>query len=139
MDSKIKLEKLLKTKGYSITKPRVRVFGFLLQTHEPIAVSELAKILQDIDKVSVYRTIDLFEKAGITHRVWAGFKSKIELSEQFSSHHHHFTCVNCGKIISLESEQLESSLKILENQNKFELTHHSVELNGYCRHCRDID
>lgn len=136
MDSKIKLEKLLKAKGYSVTKPRLRVFNFLQAANEPMAAVELAKSLTDIDRVSVYRTIELFEKTRMAHRVWTGFKSKVELSEAFSSHHHHFTCMQCGKIVSLESEELETSLKSLENTNKFELTHHSVELSGYCQACK---
>lgn len=135
MDGRTKLEKLLKEKGYSVTKPRLRIFNFLHETSEPLAVTELAKSLDDVDKVSVYRTVDLFEAAGIVHRVWTGFKSRVELSEEFSPHHHHFTCVNCGKIISLQSEELEKGLKRLEDKNGFNLTHHSIELSGHCEDC----
>ncbi len=136
MDSETKLKKLLKDKGYSITKPRLIVFSFLQNMDGPVSVAELAKSLQDIDKVSIYRTIDLFESAGIIHRVWTGFKSRVELSEEFSEHHHHFTCVNCGKIISFDSAALEKSLTSLEKSKGLELTHHSVELTGYCQACR---
>lgn len=131
-----KFQQVLRDNGYSVTTQRQRVFTFLQNMHAPIAVSALAAKLTDIDRVSVYRTVDLFEKVGITHRVWNGFKSKIELSEIFSPHHHHFTCLGCGRTISLESDAIEAELHALERKHNFVLTYHSVELTGYCAACR---
>ena len=136
MDNKIRLGKLLGEQGYSVTSQRTRVFEALRKAEEPITIIELADRLKNVDKVSVYRTIDLFEKVGVTHRVWTGFKSKIELSEAFSAHHHHFTCIKCGKTIGLKSEKLENHLKDFEQEHDFELVQHSVELSGYCVDCK---
>lgn len=135
MDNVIRLKKLLSQKGYSITMPRLKVFEALQEAHHPTTVTQLSNTLKDVDRVSIYRTIELFEKIGIVHRVWTGFKSKIELSDAFSSHHHHFTCVKCGKTIGLESDKLETVLKDFGQEYNFELTHHSVELSGYCGSC----
>lgn len=129
------VEQILRNNGLSITKPRKLVFNLLQKNHRPLSVIEIHGKLPDIDKVSVYRTVYVFEKVGITHRVWNGFKSKIELSEEFSPHHHHFTCLNCGLVVSLESENLESALRTFEASHEFRLTQHSVELSGYCKNC----
>src|ERR1044071_1920166 len=104
------LKGILAQHGYSTTKPRRAVFEALLAAHNPKTITQLVKELPDIDKVSVYRTLDVFSKIGITHQVWNGFKSKVELSEAFSPHHHHFTCINCGKVITLKNDSLETKL-----------------------------
>lgn len=135
MDSVNKLKKILKNNSYSITKTRLRVFEILLELNKPITISNLILIDTNIDKVSIYRTIDLFEKIGVVHRVWTGFKSNVELSEDFSSHHHHFTCLNCAKTVNIESPELEKDLHGLESKYCFNLTQHSVELTGYCQDC----
>ncbi len=130
-----KLRNLLKQRQVSVTKPRLAVFNVLKHMEYPVSVADLSKKMKDVDKVSVYRTIDLFEKVGIVHRIWTGFKSKIELSEEFSSHHHHFTCLKCGATTSLKSEDLENSLRMFESIHGFRLVQHSVELSGYCKNC----
>lgn len=132
---KTRLQKLLSEKGFSVTRQRLSVFNKLRDAKEPVTVTHLTTLLGDIDKASVYRTVELFEKNGIIHRVWSGFKSKIELSDEFSAHHHHFTCLKCGKTIGLESETLENNLKEFETEYGFKLTQHSVELSGYCQTC----
>lgn len=131
-----RLKKLLREQGYSITKQRLHIFETLQKTEEPITVVQLSKSLKKVDTVSVYRAIELFEKIGIVQRVWSGFKSKVELSESFSSHHHHFTCLQCGKTIGLKSEMLEADLKTFELEHGFTLIQHSVELSGYCAQCK---
>lgn len=136
MDQLERLKKLLSEQGYSITKPRMEIFKTLLAADAPIAVTELSDRLAKVDKVSVYRTVELYEKIGIVQRVWSGFKSKIELSETFSPHHHHFTCIKCSKTVGIRNDDLEKKLKDLENENDFELTQHSIELKGYCKDCK---
>jgi Fe2+ or Zn2+ uptake regulation protein len=72
----------------------------------------------------------------VVDRVWNGFKSRIELSDAFSPHHHHFTCVSCASTVGVESDEIETALQKLENSNGFSLTHHSIELRGFCENCK---
>lgn len=130
-----KLHAQLKNQGYSVTTPRTVVFDTLAQAHEAVTIAQVIAATPAIDKVSVYRTLQLFEKTGIVHRVWNGFKSKFELSEDFSPHHHHFTCLHCNTAVTIKNEGLESSLRALEKVYGFELLHHSVELSGRCKKC----
>jgi Fur family ferric uptake transcriptional regulator len=132
-----KLKTILSKHGHSLTMPRITVFNALINASEPKTITELAAEVNDIDKVSVYRTLHMFSEIGIVHRVWNGFKSKIELSEEFSPHHHHFTCVKCGTVTTLKSDKLETSLHEMEVDLDFELTQHSVELSGYCANCKE--
>lgn len=136
MDPTAQIEKILKDHGRSVTRQRLMVFSVLQESKQPMSTVELTNKLPSLDKVSVYRTVDLYEKIGLVHRVWHGFKSKIELSEAFSPHHHHFTCTVCGNIIALKSETLETELHKFEAEHGFELKYHSVELSGHCQECR---
>lgn len=131
-----KLVSLLKKQGYSVTKPRLATFDAILEAGVPLTIPQIVAKLPDIDMVSVYRSIQLFEKAGIVIRVWSGFKSKIELSDAFSPHHHHFICNKCGSSQAINSDSLEKSLHSLEDVYGFDLRQHSVELSGYCNKCR---
>lgn len=116
--------------------PRVATFKLLAGAHEALTIAQIVAKLPNVDMTSVYRTMQLFEKAGIVHKVLSGFKSKFELSETFSPHHHHFVCEKCGVAQAISSQILEESLHTLEAQYGFELRQHSVELSGYCKACR---
>src|SRR4051812_38298994 len=100
------LRAILKQKGYSLTKPRKSVFELLLN-HEPQSIAELiARSGTKIDRATVYRTVELFEKLGIVHRVNAGWKYKLELSEAFNDHHHRMHCTNCGRTFELPANTM---------------------------------
>lgn len=131
------LSTILAKHDYKLTKPRMAVFTALLHTGKPLTTSALAAQLCDtVDKVTVYRTIALFEKTGIVHRLWSGFKSSVELSEQFSPHHHHFTCLGCQQVSVFDDPGIEASLHALETKMSIQLQQHQIELQGYCQNCR---
>jgi Fur family ferric uptake transcriptional regulator len=84
----------------------------------------------------VYRTLELFEEIGITTRVYSGWKYKVELSDDFSPHHHHMTCTNCGEIISFEeSDAFLRELDRISKNHGFKSESHSLELKGLCKNC----
>src|ERR1035438_4268926 len=114
MDTQVSLlSKKLKDKGYSITKPRLITFEALDNSKQPLTMQDLIRRTnKKIDRASVYRTIDVFEEAGVTQRIYSGWKYKLELSDIFQEHHHHFTCTNCGQVIPIHNQLLE---KMIEN------------------------
>lgn len=119
-----------------MTKPRQVVFA-ALQNQEPLTMHELVERCSSIDRASVYRTIALFEELGIVQRLQVGWKYRIELSDQFTAHHHHATCLRCGKSLNLaENSQLEALLHTLANSRHFTLMKHQIELQGYCAECQ---
>jgi Fe2+ or Zn2+ uptake regulation protein len=130
-----KLKAILQSNHASITKPRIRVFEILAGSESPLTTRQIHTLAKDLDKVSVYRTIELFETIGVTRRVWNGFKSSIELSDEFSAHHHHFTCSICGTIETIKSEPIEALILELEEKYGFSLNNHTVELSGTCKNC----
>lgn len=137
MKEKKILTKVLADNQLKVTKARLLVFE-LLQNKGPQSLAELiAQSRGKIDRVSVYRVIDLFEKLGIARKVTIGWKYKVELSEIFLDHHHHVSCLKCGKIVAVEEDpNLETIIHNLVSKQGFTVTAHQLELQGYCKKCQ---
>lgn len=126
---------LLKDNGLSVTKQRLFVFE-LLEDREPLTMYELYDLAKGkLDRASLYRIITVFEKLGIVQRINIGWKYKIELSDKFSEHHHHLTCLKCHKVIPISEDELESFISGLTVSHKFTPVEHQIEVQGYCENC----
>ncbi len=128
---------ILMKNGYRITNAREETFKLLL-TQQPQSIKKLiSRSNGKIDRVSIYRNIELFEKLGIANRVYTGWKYKIELSENFVAHHHHLSCLSCGQIIDIEDEKhIDEFIDIVSKKVGFKPQRHIFEVEGYCKNCR---
>ena len=126
----------LKAAGYSLTEPRRLVFA-ALQYDAPLSMQELYTRLQNkVNRTTVYRVIELFEELHIAQRVAKGWKYKLELTDEFIPHHHHFTCSKCNKTISFdEPEGLDDMLDTIASHNGFTASSHTLEIEGICSSC----
>jgi Fur family ferric uptake transcriptional regulator len=132
---KSEIATVLRANGFSVTKQRQLVFD-LLEGKEPLTMYELYELVKgQIDRASLYRIITVFEQLGIVQRITIGWKSKLELSDKFADHHHHLTCIKCGKIIPINETELESFVESLSAAHNFRPTEHQVEIQGYCEVC----
>lgn len=129
------LRALLKDNGFSLTNPRLKVFDALVG-QEPLTMRQLTVKVSSIDRASVYRTVELFEKLGIVHRIVTGWKYKIELSDRFMEHHHHLTCIRCGKTVAMNEAKLEQFIEQIAFEHGFKPTEHQIELQGICKTCQ---
>jgi Fe2+ or Zn2+ uptake regulation protein len=128
-------KELLKANGQSVTKARLQVFEALL-AQEPMAMHHLVARAGQVDRASVYRAVDLFERLGIVQRLNTGWKYKLELSDKFAEHHHHLTCADCGKTIAMNEGELESIITRLAAAHNFKPTAHQIEIQGLCADCQ---
>lgn len=128
-------KKLLKNAGRSVTRARMTVFGVLLSSG-PLSMAELTEKASGIDRASVYRAVELFERLGIVQRVNIGWKYKLELTDRFAGHHHHLTCTGCGRAIEINEAELEQTVARLAAAHDFRPTAHQIEIQGLCANCR---
>lgn len=128
---------ILKDKGYSITRTRLAVCQNLWDK-EPQTTRQLADSLSgQVDRASVYRTLDLFEKLGLIHRVYIGWKYKVELSDLLTHHHHHISCLACGKVQAITEEQtIERLIASIASKYGSVAKQHQLEIQGYCLECQ---
>lgn len=130
---------ILRKNGYSLTGPRRTVFD-LLSEQEPQSMQVLARRAAGlVDRATVYRAVELFERLGIIHRLNIGWKYKIELSDAFSEHHHHLYCVKCGRTLSLPANpMLETMIESAASKTDFSPRGHSLEIFGLCSGCQTV-
>lgn len=129
---------LLQKNRSSITPERTELFRILQSYGKPYDVSSLIEhTATTMNKTTVYRNLDLFEKLGIAHRVYTGWKYKVELTDKFRDHHHHISCTNCDDLVAFnESALFERELKRIGQKYGFTEMSHSLELKGLCAACR---
>ena len=131
------LTETLKTHGYSDTHARRIVFE-LLWEHEPQSMHELyQRCAGRLDRASLYRATTLYEQLGIVRRVHIGWKYKLELSELFNEHHHHLSCMVCGKVVPISQETFEHFIQSVATEHGFKPLQHQIEIQGTCRACTE--
>lgn len=129
------IAQLFTSKHLRLTTPRILVFEALNAATHPLGVADIIRRCPTIDATSVYRTIDLFTKLGITTSVSHGWKQRYELAEPFQPHHHHIRCTACEKLIDIDWPDLETHIEALSQKYSFTVTGHSFELSGLCETC----
>ena len=135
-EAKKVFESILHRNNAHITHARKQVFA-ALYGKGPQTMNELAAALQGgVDRVSVYRAIELFGKLGIIHKIQMGWKYKIELSDVFVDHHHHISCLGCGKVFAIhEDARIERLIAEIATAHRITCPSHTLEIQGYCEHC----
>lgn len=125
----------LRQRGLSVTAGRLLILKQLWQ-QKPMTIATLtAKIDDRVDRASVYRTVKLFERLGVIRRVNVGWKYQIELSGEFSAHHHHLHCLQCHGVIPITDESLEDTISAISRRHHFSPTEHQLEIQGVCQRC----
>src|SRR6195952_445238 len=106
-------EALLETHHLKKTGPRLKVLSLLSAKNTATSQPDLESVMNDIDRVTLYRILNAFEEKGIIHKVfdlngtanYALCKSHCD-----EGHHHdehlHFNCTNCKNVYCLNDLNL---------------------------------
>ncbi|HEU5121706.1 MAG TPA: Fur family transcriptional regulator [Candidatus Saccharimonadales bacterium] len=127
---------VLSKNNLRVTKARLMVFRTLQHTDRPLSHAEVAQSTPEVDRVSVYRVIEIFIKIGIVTSVAYGWKQRYELAAPFRPHHHHFVCTRCHNVTEIQSNKLEKIIHLLADAQGFKATGHTFEITGICQHCQ---
>ena len=91
--------------------------------------SRVSKVDPKISIATVYRTVKLFEEAGIlTKHDFKGGKARYEA--MIESHHDHLIDVKSGEIIEFVDEEIENLQKKVAEKYGYTLVDHKLELYG---------
>ena len=91
--------------------------------------NRVSKIDSKISIATVYRTVKLFEEAGIlTKHDFKGGKARYEAIEE--SHHDHLIDVKTGEIIEFVDDEIENLQKKVADKYGYTLVDHKLELYG---------
>ena len=127
------IEERCKQKGVKLTDQRKLIAQTMSNSHDHPNVDELYKRVSKIDsKISietVYRTVKLFEEAGIlTRHDFKGGKARYE--ELPDNHHDHLIDVQSGEIVEFVNEEIEKLQEIVAEKLGYQLLDHKLELYG---------
>ena len=120
-------------KGVRLTDQRRLVAKVMSESSNHPDVDELHKRVSKLDsKISiatVYRTVKLFEEAGIVAKHdFKGTKARYEEASQ--EHHDHLIDINSGEITEFVNEEIEKLQKQVAEKLGYKLVDHRLELYG---------
>jgi Fur family ferric uptake transcriptional regulator len=133
MHRQIDIEQLCADKGLRITEQRRVIARVLGEAEDHPDVETLHERAVAVDpKISiatVYRTVRLFEDAGILERHEFGDgRSRYEAASE--DHHDHLIDVETGQVIEFVDEELEMLQRRIAEKLGYRLVDHRMELYG---------
>ena len=133
MKQRIDLEQLCADKGLRITEQRRVIAQVLSDSEDHPDVEQLharaAAIDPGISIATVYRTVRLFEDAGILDRHDFGDgRARYEAAPE--AHHDHLIDVESGKVVEFVDPELEALQKQIAEKLGYRLVDHRMELDG---------
>jgi Fur family ferric uptake transcriptional regulator len=128
-----RIEKLCAEKGMRMTEQRRVIARVLSVAKDHPDVEELHRRAVAIDAhisiATVYRTVRLFEEAGIIQRHdFQDGRSRYE--EAPTEHHDHLIDVKTGKVVEFMDEEIERLQEVIARKLGYRLVGHKLELYG---------
>ncbi len=128
-----RIEKLCAQKGMRMTDQRRVVARVLSNSHDHPDVEELYRRSHAVDPhisiATVYRTVRLFEEAGIISRLeFRDGRSRYE--ELPDVHHDHLIDMKSGAVVEFMDEEIERLQALIAERLGYRLVDHRLELYG---------
>ena len=128
-----RLEKICTDRGMRMTEQRRVIARVLSVSDDHPDVEEIHRRAVEIDKrisiATVYRTMRLFEEAGVVERHdFQDGRSRYE--EAKDDHHDHLIDLRSGKVIEFVNEEIERLQERIARELGYKLVEHRLELYG---------
>ncbi len=128
-----RLEKLCVDKGMRMTEQRRVIARVLSISEDHPDVEEIHRRATEIDAnisiATVYRTMRLFEEAGVVER--HDFQDgRARYEEATEMHHDHLIDLRSGEVIEFVNQEIEALQKRIAEKYGYKLIDHRLELYG---------
>ena len=138
-DTAVTIEQKCLAKGVKLTEQRKIIARIISESKSEYGESDhpdvdelynrVSKIDSKISIATVYRTVKLFEEAGIlTKHDFKGGKARYEA--MIESHHDHLIDIKTGEIIEFVDDEIEKLQKKVAEKYGYKLVDHKLELYG---------
>jgi len=139
MDIEQQIADLLKHGKLRTTATRKLVLQeFLAAGNQALTSNEIEKKFEDLDRITLYRTLKTFEEAGLIHQaVDVSGKSKYAIcsdsctTHNHEDHHAHFYCKKCEKTVCIDTIKIP----IIQLPANYQLEDKQLVLSGICDEC----
>ena len=134
------IERACMEKGMRMTGQRRTIARIIAESDDHPDVEEMHRraiaVDENISIATVYRTVKLFEDAGILER--HDFREGRARYEQVSDEHHdHLIDLNSGEVIEFHNDEIEELQKLVAKRLGYRLVDHRLELYAVKRNDND--
>ena len=137
-----RLERICIERGMKMTGQRRIIARVLSESDDHPDVEELYRRSMEIDpKISiatVYRTVRLFEEAGLLDRLDFG-DGRARYERTSDDHHDHLIDLHSGKVIEFHDLEVEKLQEKIAERYGFKLVGHRMELYGVSLGAKQTD
>ena len=120
---------------------REAILDVFLRSERHLSVDDLFQLVRkrhpEVGRTTVYRTLKLFQAAGLASELQFEGKSRFE-REYKRQHHDHFICRSCGDIIEFSSPEIERLQDQVAAGLGFVIEGHRHQIFGRCRRCARV-
>ncbi|MDR1472406.1 MAG: transcriptional repressor [Synergistaceae bacterium] len=105
------LRHMLRSARLKVTPLRLDILSHLVEARRPLSHADIQSAMSDLDRVTLYRTLESFVGADIAHQVqgldgvWR-FCAHSKGDGGCPGNHPHFLCVSCGSMICLTDQNM---------------------------------
>ncbi|WP_033542975.1 Fur family transcriptional regulator [Planococcus sp. CAU13] len=128
---------ILKDKGYKETSKRNQILELFANDERYLTARDLLDVMQrDYPGMSydtVYRNLATFVSLGILEETELSGERHFRMQCESDSHHHHFICMDCGKIKEIPLCPMDLLGAALP---AYEIDNHKFEIYGRCPECK---
>ncbi len=128
----------LKSYGVRLTLPRKAVLQVLSEHREGLTPEEICRLGREthpaLGLVTVYRTMDLFEKLGIIRKVHSGGNCQSYSASDGDTHF--VVCTQCGRVTEFPCCGLVPLFGHVRARTGYTVTGHILEMTGLCPDCQ---
>lgn len=130
----------LKTRELKFTPEREEILNAVFSIHRHFDVEDLYQLLREqaknISHATIYRVIPLLIES---HLIKESLRclGKVSYEHIFGhGHHDHLVCINCGKVVEFNEEQIEKLQLEVCKKYGFKPVEHHLGIKGYCERCQ---
>lgn len=120
------------------TPLRDQIYSVIANKASAISKKEIEEQLQDLDRITLYRTLKVFEKKGMIHQVLDGTNTLKYASceDQCSEHNHkhdhvHFYCNTCNETFCLDRVNIPN----IPSPEAYTVQDVNILFSGKCKAC----
>ena len=133
-------KKMLASSELETTPNRLRVLEIVGNNSYPLSAGDIFKTLarsSPINRVTVYRILDLLVDQGIVDRLSTGGRAAYYGLAPNDNHrpHPHFYCKNCGQMDCLTPESLSIETDAIQKTFPGRIDKVEVRVDGICKNC----
>lgn len=135
-----------KFREYLASRPRPQRFTgqqrdmvqFIFAQHNHFDAEQLIDAMKQaglgVSRATVYRTLAKLVDAGLLRRLELGPRMFYEHDYGYPQHEHMY-CEQCGKVLEFQSAALDSLIREVCQQSRFQTNGHTFIIRGACAEC----